>query len=655
VDFRDWGDEKVRADLQVMGQTLQSSAICRDGFELLIRFEGWVQRVPLGREPLVFGRAPECDVHVLEQSLSRQHCRILPEGDGWVVEDLGSRAGTLLDGIPVERPTPLRPGDRLQVGRLDVRVLPRLSESSVLSGDPGRDSRNIDLVLRTISDLYASSSLDELLCTIVDRTMLLAGADRGALLLAGEGEQLEAVVTRGLDGRKQPPEQFLSRSLPSRALKTGRAVVLTDSEAPEQRRTVTESVALGQLRSVLCVPLPGQHGPLGVLYADGQRPAEDFGPGELAIFEALAAHGALAIERARLREEQARRDGEARRRLEAENAALKVRLGANLPIGESEPMQQVLEMIRRIASSSATVCLLGETGTGKEVLARYLHRLSPRASGPFVVIDCGALPENLIEAELFGHRKGAFTGAAEAHSGLFQAAQGGTILLDEIGDLPLGVQSRLLRVLQEHTVLPVGETQRVPVDVRIVCATHRNLARRVAEGQFREDLFYRISVLTLQIPTLRERGDDVLLLAHHFLDRAAAAQGSAISGLAPSAAAALLAHSWPGNVRELENRIQRAVLLARPPYMTRQDLGLDVPRPPEPWAPVERNGNVLPLQDARAEVNESFERAYVQELLLRTGGNVSQAAALAGVSKQLLRRLLRRHGIDRREFLGGGA
>jgi transcriptional regulator with GAF, ATPase, and Fis domain len=245
-------------------------------------------------------------VQLLDQSLSRRHCRVFPSPDGWLVEDLGSHGGTLLNGAPIRQPALLRRRDRLQIGPMSAHLVPRPPERSVLSGDVERDARNIDLVLRTIGDLYGPDDLPQLLRTIVDRTVLLAGADRGALLLEGGGEALEIAVARDADGQDLPPDQILTRALPGRALQTGRAVVLTDAQAPDQQHDATQSVYQGQLRSVLCVPLPGLQKPIGVLYADGRRPAEEFGSGELAVFEALAVHGAIAIERARLRQERSR-------------------------------------------------------------------------------------------------------------------------------------------------------------------------------------------------------------------------------------------------------------------------------------------------------------------------------------------------------------
>jgi transcriptional regulator with GAF, ATPase, and Fis domain len=611
--------------------------------DLVIRFRGWTRRVRLGADPVVLGSDPECDVWIPDRGLSARHCRIVwdTKAGGWTVEDLGGDSGTRVDGRLAGQRAELQPGAHVEIGSTLVQLETRPAGAAVLSGEPGRDARHVDLLLRTIGELYATEELNGLLRTIVDRSILVAGGERGALLLAGPDGALEVGVARDAEGRDLAPEHVLTRSLPARALETQRPIVLTDTEAPEQASETPRSVAQGGLRSVLCVPLPGAGSPLGVLYVDARRPAGSFGPADLAVFEALATHGALALERARLLEEKSRRDADARKRLEAENTSFRAQLEGQEPLGASDAMQRVLQMIAKLAASDATVCLTGETGTGKEVLARHLHALSPRARGPFVLVDCGAVPEGLVESELFGHVKGAFTGASRSRPGRFREAEGGTLFLDEIGELPLHLQPKLLRVLQERSVQPVGAGDRVPVDVRILCATHQDLERAVAEGRFREDLYYRMGLLAIPVPPLRQRPEDIPLLADHFLARYTAAYGIGLTGFTREARQVLLDHAWPGNVRELQHRVQRSVLLAGPPFVRRRDLGLD-----------EAAAEGLPsLQEARAAVVERFERAYFEQALRSAGGNVSRAAELAGISRQFCQRLLRRHGIERRRFI----
>jgi transcriptional regulator with GAF, ATPase, and Fis domain len=615
--------------------------------DLVIHYNAWTRHVLLTRAPIVLGRSEDCDVQLDDERVSRRHCRLFPDGDdGWGIEDLGSRVGTFVDGRRIDGRVSLAVGRQFAIGPMQLH-LQRQPFPSILSGDTPRDARTVGILLQTLDELYATSSLERVLETIVDRAMLLADLDRGAILVSGDGGHLEAAVARTRNGDNLSPDEVLSRSLPQRVMQSGEPIVVTDFAELDGERP--HSVMREALRSVLCVPVPGAERPLGVLYADGRRPAQGFGPAERAVFEALALHGSLAIERVRLREEE-RRAADARdRRLTNEVEALRARAG-DVPIGNSPAMRATLDILRRVAGSDATILVTGETGTGKEVLARYVHRLSRRAKAPFVVVDCGAIPEGLVESELFGHERGAFTGATTASQGRFREADGGTVFLDEIGELPLLLQTRLLRVLQEKTVQPIGAKGRLPVDVRVICATHQDLADRAKNNLFRQDLFYRISVLPVPVPALRDRGEDIELLAQHFLGRFAAVAGVAFTGFTREARDTLLGHSWPGNVRELENRVHRAAILAQPPYVTRSDLGL-AESDAMAVAPAEFEVTLPSLQQARADATVRFEKHYLHEVLRRTGGNVTHAAHLAGVTRGLLQRMLREHAIDRSAFV----
>jgi transcriptional regulator with PAS, ATPase and Fis domain len=309
-------------------------------------------------------------------------------------------------------------------------------------------------------------------------------------------------------------------------------------------------------------------------------------------------------------------------------------------VGASLEMRRLYAVLERVAATDATVLVEGETGTGKDVLARSLHAASSRASGPFVAVDCGAIPENLIESELFGHVRGAFTGATSDRRGVFEEADGGTLFLDEIGEMPLALQPKLLRAIESRTVRRVGSSSSRAVDVRIVAATNRPLARCVNDGSFREDLYYRLAVVSLALPPLRTRRDDIPLLALHF-HRAFA--GADAPDLPPDFVARLVGRSWPGNVRELRNFLERSVSLglveARPARPSRTPAGAGLPA---------LDGMValaLPLKEARQAWVESFESVYVRDILRRSGGNVTRAAERAGVSRRFLQRMIARLGI----------
>ncbi len=302
-------------------------------------------------------------------------------------------------------------------------------------------------------------------------------------------------------------------------------------------------------------------------------------------------------------------------------------------VGNSKPMQDVFGMIRRIGPSEVPVLITGESGVGKELVARAIHRLSGRKEAPFIAINCGAIPETLLESELFGYEKGAFTGAVNQRKGRIESARGGTLFLDEIGDIPLSLQINLLRFLQDHEIYRLGGKETLAIDVRVLAATNVDLKAAIDLGKFREDLFYRLCVVTIPVPTLKERGSDITLLAKAFLMKFAETQRKAVTGFTPQAVEALLAHNWPGNVRELENRVKRAAVMAEGKYVTPANLELKDPSPVD--------GDSTTLRGAR----DCREKELVKFILEKTEGNVSKAAVKLGISRPTLYQLLSRYGL----------
>jgi two-component system response regulator GlrR len=309
-------------------------------------------------------------------------------------------------------------------------------------------------------------------------------------------------------------------------------------------------------------------------------------------------------------------------------------------ITRASSMEDLLAQARRVAASDASVCIFGQSGTGKELLARAIHRASPRKEAPFIAVNCGAIPEGLLESELFGHKKGSFTGAVSDRRGLFQAAQGGTLFLDEVGDMPLPLQVKLLRSLEERKIRPVGTHESHDIDVRVISATHRKLEERIANGEFREDLYYRLNVVKLYIPALAERREDIPLLANHFLTRLAERYRRGHLQFAPEAMQLMVSAPWPGNVRQLLNVIEQAVALTAteiiPDSLVRQALDAG-------------DTTLTPLDEAR----KAFERDYLVRILKITGGNVTKAARLAGRNRTEFYRLLERHSLEPGMFKGG--
>ncbi len=336
------------------------------------------------------------------------------------------------------------------------------------------------------------------------------------------------------------------------------------------------------------------------------------------------------------------------RRLLEENRRLREQLTETYRfeniVGRSRPMIQVFDLIKKVAASEANILIVGESGTGKELIARCIHANSPRASRAFVPVDCASLPEHLLESELFGHEKGAFTGALAMRRGLFEDADGGTSFLDEVGDIPLPLQAKLLRVLQERQVRRVGGNRFLDVDVRVISATHQDLAQMVQEGRFREDLYYRLNVISLPLPPLRERPGDIPLLAYHFLRRYAAQSGKEVKGIASATLELLEAYPWPGNVRELQNVMERAVVLAEGDMISPAEVPANLRLPQK--APTAAVADHLSLKKAKRHWVEAFEREYLMALLRKHQGNISQAAKTAGVDRKTVHRLIKRYRIE---------
>ncbi|MGC4120508.1 MAG: sigma-54 dependent transcriptional regulator [Myxococcales bacterium] len=348
-----------------------------------------------------------------------------------------------------------------------------------------------------------------------------------------------------------------------------------------------------------------------------------------------------------------------RKALRIRNAQLEAMLKVREPyeglISESPKMRAIFDVIENVAPSMATVMIRGESGTGKELVARALHQRSPRRARPFVAINCSALTETLLESELFGHVRGAFTGAVNNKVGLFEAASGGTLFLDEVGDIPLSMQARLLRALQEGEIKRVGANDVVKTDVRVIAATHRDLGKLIASGAFREDLYYRLNVVEVSLPPLRERPEDIPLLVHHFLSRYGQQSGRRFTSVEPDAMEACVSHRWTGNVRELQHVIERAVLLGHEPVLRRADL-------PETIGVAKRGLEVsgvelynLPYVAAKAAALKAFERRYLTNALTRAKGSISEAARTIGLDRSNLRRLMKQYGVEKLGAQGTGA
>jgi len=461
-------------------------------------------------------------------------------------------------------------------------------------------------------------------------------AERGVLLLAEEaGGDLRPQVEHGaIDAATRDQAVTFSRAVVRRVAKSGGSVVIEDA-ATDAEGLSNSMVELG-LRSVLCVPMFAGETLVGAVYLDDSRRPEAFGTVELRLLEGFAGLLGAAIHSSR---EQARVRA-TNERLAGENRTLRRQAsGRSQPsalVGGSRAMRDVHDLIRRAADTRATVLVTGEPGTGKELVARMIHDAGPRAAQPFIAVNCGAIGKGVLESELFGHRKGSFTSAVESRAGRFELAHRGTLFLDEIGEMPLDQQVALLRVLTDGAVTPVGGGRPIPVDVRIVAASNRDLSRRMAEGEFREDLWYRLNVFPIELPPLRDRRADIPALAQHFLDLFAEQMGRELPTMSPGLIEVLMRSDWPGNVRELQNYIERLMAMTRGDVLHPNPLPDDLAKRAQDD---KRAGGAGSLR----QMVEALEKREVLRALDRNQGNQVRAAKDLGLTEQSLRYRLRRY------------
>ncbi len=499
--------------------------------------------------------------------------------------------------------------------------------------------QKLETLLDITKSINSTLNLNELLEMIVDSIIKLADADRGFLMLAGKEGEFQFRIARDRDQKSLNENDFeISSSIVNDVRDKAEPLFISDLQESEQFKN-QESVLDLNLRTAVCVPLVLDDRVIGVIYTDSNRITTEFNASDLPIVNAFAAQAAIAIENAKLHGEVIL----SRENLARENLELKERLSERYEfsgiIGKSKPMMEIFSTIKKIAPLDSTVLISGETGTGKELIARAIHFNGPRKKKKLVTINCGAMPLELLESELFGHKRGAFTGATSDKAGLFETANGGTIFLDEIGDMPQPLQVKLLRALQEGEIRRVGENLPRKVDVRVIAATNRDLGEDIKAGRFRQDLFYRLNVVPVTIPPLRDRTEDILPLINHFLKKYSAKMDKDDVGISPSAAKMLLGHVWTGNVRELENTIERALALSGDSKVLREEQFPQLETGTATFSDLERHKTLK-------QKLQVVEKQIIIDTLEKTGGNITKAAEILEVTRQHLHNKIKQYGIS---------
>jgi len=596
------------------------------------------------------GSAKENAICLKDAGVSPQHCRVECVDGRFFVSDTGSQAGTFVNGIPIKR-RELATGDEVTVGNSVFLFLAeegRAEVSSALHLDEGPDvgmqvqqlryeelrmlqpeslaalpapermARNLSVLLRISTGIGALRDAELLTWTLLGMVFDVIPAERGAILLMeGDGTEIGSHVAWD---RVRGPDQpvHVSQSILRRVIGERVSILENAAEDPESGRDAEGQAA----QSVLCAPLVAGERALGILYLDTKNPDTRFSADDLELLSAIAGLAAMGIENARQFE-----------RLKLENQQLRAETCLTHDmVGQSARMREVYQFIQRVAPSDATVLIQGESGTGKELAARAIHKNSARKDQPFVALNCAALTETLLESELFGHEKGAFTSAIAQKKGFLEVAEGGTIFLDEVGELSPILQAKLLRVLQEREFVRVGGTRPIKINVRFLAATNRDLQKWVKEERFRADLFHRLNVISITLPALREHKEDLPVLAEHFVARYAEKCNRAVKGISEPARACLMQYEWPGNIRELENAMERAVVVGTSEWILPEDL---------PDMLVETGASVEAGPAKYHEAIRRLKKELILNALEQAGGSITEAAKLLGVHGNYLHRLMR--------------
>lgn len=603
------------------------------------------------QDKTTIGRDPSNTIRLQDQRISRQHCQVWREGIHYKIRDLNSRNGTYVNNLPVTE-TILVPGDLIQLGETvltfhykaqkkieDISLLPTdIKQTMILHKIPSKTVRELDQQMltrlsqeKTINDLtalyhvgfsiYTIRDIDKLAERVLELVMKAIPAERGVVLLYDESTNSLLPHSLRLKEGEPKTQIRISTSIANEAFKENIAL-LTKDALSDKRFDAKTSIIQEAIRSAMCVPVGTKEKTFGVIYLDTKTATAAFNEDTLRLLTAISNQVAVAIENIHFHEELKH----------AANTLQKELKQVYNMVGTSPQMKEIFNQIAKVSATDSTVLIAGESGTGKELVARAIHYNSGRNNKPFICVDCTTIPETLIESELFGHEKGAFTGAYATKPGQFELADDGTIFLDEIGEMPIASQVKLLRVLEENKIRHVGGTKDIPTHVRVIAASNKDLEKAVKEGAFREDLYYRLKVIQINIEPLRERKEDIALIAQYYFEKFKSKAAHPIKGFSPEALQLMEEYSWPGNVRQLKNCIERAIVLGRKDYIGPKDLDLI---PQEVTLP--EKSRIPPLAE--------IEKAHIVKALQATGGNKTQAADLLGIQRSTLYEKLKLYNI----------
>ncbi len=582
--------------------------------------EGRPKVFPIYKKITTIGRGSANDVSIDDKSLNENHAQIVFDGRDFQLSDVDK--SPILVNSKKKRRAKIYHNDRIQLG--DIELTFSVYDEIVDTAADEGDDRSAELAgMVKLSEfnqrLLEIRSVPDQIDALLDAVIEVTHASKGFVILLQDGDA-KIAAARNLEKRDIPDGvRHLSDSIIQQCVETKKPLIVSDALHDTKFKS-SESVMNLKLCSVMCAPLMTQGQLLGLIYVGNDNVVSLFEQSSLDVLTIFAGQASLILQNAILLDQLTLEKSQLSEELDTK------RFGEI--IGSCPPLLDVFDKVDKVSGTDISVLITGETGTGKELIARAIHRRSLRVDGPFVVVNCGAIPENLMESELFGHVRGAFTGAVATRNGKFQQADKGTLFLDEIGEMPISLQVKLLRALQEKIVMKVGDSKTEAVDIRVVAATNRDLEEEIKKGNFREDLFYRLNVVNLHLPALRERGDDVIVIAKYFLKRYSGEYGARVKGFTPGALAAMRKYSWPGNIRQLENRIKKAVVLADKTLVGPEDMDLF----PEALAAI------VPLSQAR----EEFTRRYILEVLEQNNGNRTKTARDLGVDPRTIFRYLER-------------